>query len=186
MAIYNTGADSANTAVRAFLTKIGEFYLGRSFNTSSGAAREDWIRIQNESFDSKCAYCGEENSKFTIEHLIMFNKSHCGLHHPGNIVPCCSQCNKRGKDDDGNYLHWRDHLSEVASKNNLDIRELKKREKKILDHIDKEGYPKLTDDEINTLKTIAAHLYSSIKTELDKSLDLFKEIDSSLVNKRRD
>ena len=36
MAIYNTPADAANTAVRAFLTKVGEFYLDRSFNTASG------------------------------------------------------------------------------------------------------------------------------------------------------
>ena len=36
MTVYNTGADSSNTAVRAFLAKVGEFYLGRSFNTASG------------------------------------------------------------------------------------------------------------------------------------------------------
>ena len=30
MAIYNTGSDSANTMVRAFLTKIGESYLNHS------------------------------------------------------------------------------------------------------------------------------------------------------------
>ena len=27
MTTYNTGADAANTAVRAFLTKVGEYYL---------------------------------------------------------------------------------------------------------------------------------------------------------------
>ena len=42
MAIYNTGSDSANTMVRAFLTKIGESYLNHSFNTGS----EKW-RILN-------------------------------------------------------------------------------------------------------------------------------------------
>ena len=36
MAIYNTASDAANTAVRAFLTKVGEFYLGRTFNTGTG------------------------------------------------------------------------------------------------------------------------------------------------------
>ena len=36
MTTYNTGSDSANTSVRAFLTKIGEFYLNRSFNTATG------------------------------------------------------------------------------------------------------------------------------------------------------
>ncbi len=45
MAIYNTASDTANTAVRAFLTKVGEFYLGRSFNTGSGKGKADWERI---------------------------------------------------------------------------------------------------------------------------------------------
>jgi|GEM_PF-6942781 len=48
MSIYNTTFDSANTAVRAFLTKVGEYYLGRSFNTSSGQAKKDWLIIKNE------------------------------------------------------------------------------------------------------------------------------------------
>ena len=51
MTTYNTGSDSANTSVRAFLTRIGEFYLGKSFNTSSGKGKEDWIRIKEKVFD---------------------------------------------------------------------------------------------------------------------------------------
>ena len=35
MAVYNTDSDSANTAVRAFLTKVGEYYLNETFNTTS-------------------------------------------------------------------------------------------------------------------------------------------------------
>ena len=106
MTTYNTGSDSANTGVRAFLTKIGEFYLGRSFNTASGEGKKDWIRIKKEVFESKCAYCNSDLEKPTIEHLVMFNRTECGLHHPGNIVPCCSPCNKRDKDEEGNYLTW--------------------------------------------------------------------------------
>ncbi len=130
MTTYNTGSDSANTTVRAFLTKVGEFYLGRGFNTASGRGKGDWVRIQTETFHSRCAYCAEEKAKFTIEHLIMFNKAECGLHHPGNIAPCCVQCNKRGKDEDGNYLNWEDHLSEIASVSHVGIDELMKRKKK--------------------------------------------------------
>lgn len=89
MSIYNTTFDSANTAVRAFLTKVGEYYLGRSFNTSSGQAKKDWLIIKNEVFNSKCAYCGQQTDALQMEHLIMFNKIEYGLHHPGNIVPCC-------------------------------------------------------------------------------------------------
>lgn len=39
MAIYNTPFDAANTAARSFLTSVGEFYLGRSFNTGSGPGK---------------------------------------------------------------------------------------------------------------------------------------------------
>lgn len=36
MAVYNTASDSANTVVRAFLTKLGDYYLDHLFNTVSG------------------------------------------------------------------------------------------------------------------------------------------------------
>jgi len=36
VAIYNAGFDSANTIVRAFLSKIGESYLNHPFNNASG------------------------------------------------------------------------------------------------------------------------------------------------------
>ena len=50
MSIYNTGADAANTAVRALLTKIGEYYLGRSFNTGNGQSKKDWENIRDNIF----------------------------------------------------------------------------------------------------------------------------------------
>jgi hypothetical protein len=28
------------------------------------------------------------------EHFLMINAEQCGLHHPGNIVPCCKDCQK--------------------------------------------------------------------------------------------
>ena len=59
MAIYNTGSDSANTMVRAFLTKIGESYLNHSFNTGSGKGKEIWQNIKDK-FENKCAFCGEK------------------------------------------------------------------------------------------------------------------------------
>ena len=95
MTTYNTSADSANTNVRAFLTKVGEFYLRRNFNTSSGWGRGQWERIKTETFDSRCAYC-HNKGKLHIEHLIMFNSEQCGLHHPGNIVPCCPAHTRSG------------------------------------------------------------------------------------------
>ena len=59
-----------------------------------------------------------------------------------------------------------------------------KRKKKISEHIQSENYPNLTEDERNALKAICEHLYSSTKSELEKSLALFKNIDKTLVNKR--
>ena len=47
MTTYNTSADSANSNVRAFLTKVGEFYLGRSFNTRSGWGGEILGKVKN-------------------------------------------------------------------------------------------------------------------------------------------
>ena len=51
MTIYNTSSDSANTMIRAFLTKIGEEYLGHSFNTGSGKGKEIWTRIKEKAFE---------------------------------------------------------------------------------------------------------------------------------------
>ena len=39
MAVYNTTSDAANTVVRAFLTRVGEYYLGHTFNTGSGKGK---------------------------------------------------------------------------------------------------------------------------------------------------
>ena len=180
MTTYNTGADGANTAVRAFLTKVGEFYLGRSFNTASGQGKKDWRKIVEETFESKCAYCGQVRDRFTIEHLVMFNRQECGLHHPGNIVPCCNSCNSSRKKIDGKYPTWEDHLLSTCS----DISRFRKRKKNILKHINSENYPKLTEDEINALRSISEHLYSSTKLELEKALELYKNIDETLVKKR--
>ena len=111
----------------------------------------------------------------------MFNLSACGLHHPGNVVPCCKPCNRREKYENGNYRSWEDHLLEKCGD---DLRAFKERKQRIIDHIAREGYPKLTEDEVNALKAITAHLYASTKSELDKSLDLYRAIDATLVNKR--
>lgn len=63
MAQYNTSFDAANTSVRAFLTKVGELYLGRNFNIGAGRAKDDWKKIKNQIFQRKCAYCGRESEK---------------------------------------------------------------------------------------------------------------------------
>ena len=177
MAIYNTGSDSANTMVRAFLTKIGESYLNHSFNTGSGKGKEIWQNIKDK-FENKCAFCGEEFNELTIEHLIMFNRTECGLHHPGNVVPSCKSCNKRTRDKESKkYVGWEEHLKTKCDSSE----EFNLRKEKISSHINSENYPNLTLDEKNALKAVAESLYERISNELPKSIDLFKKIDSTLV-----
>ena len=180
MTTYNTSADSANSNVRAFLTKVGEFYLGRSFNTSSGWGGKYWEKIKTETFNSRCPYC-HNKGKLHIEHLIMFNNEQCGLHNPGNIVPCCPKCNTRKKDEDTKkYVNWEDQLLNICNSKE----ELKSRKKIIQTHIKNENYPNLTDDEINALRAVGKHLYSSTKSLFDSSFELFKNVDSTLLKRR--
>jgi hypothetical protein len=181
MASHNTGSDSANTNVRAFLTKIGKYYLGKSFNHTSGNAKRLWEKIVHITFCSECAYCGIKNSdsKLTMEHLIPFNRTECGLHHPGNVVPCCNPCQKRPKDADGNFVKWEKHLETICQNKKV----AEKRKHKIKDHVEDQNYPNLTKDEMAALKAITNHLYSSTQTELDKAEKLFTQINETLVNK---
>lgn len=176
MAIYNTSSDSSNTAVRAFLTKVGEYYWGESFNTGSGKGKQVWNDIKKY-FDNTFAYCGSDD-KLQIEHLLMFNRSECGLHHPGNVVPCCNKCNKRTKKADGTYNSWIEHLVNVCPKKDIEKNKLK-----IEYHIynSKYKYPKLTDEEVKSIKVISNSLYENIKIEIEKSLRLYKELDESFV-----
>ena len=131
---------------------------------------------------SRCAYCGisEEDAKLTMEHLIMFNRTECGLHHPGNVVPCCSPCNKRERGNDKNFVGWEDHLKFICKN---DKEKLQERKKTILNHIRNEKYPKLSENEVSALKAIAKHLYTSTQSELDKAFSLFINIDETIVNK---
>jgi hypothetical protein len=182
MTVYNTGSDSANTAVRAFLTKVGEFYLGRSFNTASGKGKADWERIKDKVFQGKCAYCEDKNAKLQIEHLIMFNRSEYGLHHPGNIVPICAKCNKRNRKPNKTYMNWMEQL-ELVCKEQDEENKFEQRKNKVLKHIKNEKYPKLSNEENHAIRVIANSLYENTKSELDKSLDLYKQLDKAFVER---
>ncbi len=46
-------------------------------------------------FLAKSVHIVKKFIKLQIEHLIMFNRQEFGLHHPGNVVPVCSNCNNR-------------------------------------------------------------------------------------------
>jgi len=182
MTTYNTGSDSANTAVRAFLTKVGEFYLGKTFNTSGGKGKAEWIRIRDRVFQGKCTYCDAEKNKLQIEHLVMFNRTEYGLHHPGNIVPTCQLCNKRSRNSNGSYKDWVEHLEFICHQNDCHG-QFEIRRNKILRHIKKENYPNLSPEEHHAIRVIANSLYENTKSELEKSLELYKQLDKAFVNK---
>ncbi|MBK8090105.1 MAG: HNH endonuclease [Chitinophagaceae bacterium] len=184
MAVYNTQADAANTAVRAFLTRIGEYYLKRSFNTGIGKGKQDWLRIKDEIFEGKCAYCGKSDSKLQIEHLIMFNRVEFGLHHPGNIVPACVNCNGRSRNENSSYKSWEQHLSFICARDN-EKDKFMDRWNKIKKHID-EGeyrYPPLSTEEKKAIAIIANNLYESIKNEFEQAVKLFQELDEAYTKK---
>jgi len=182
MTNYNTGSDAANTAVRSFLTKVGEHYLGRSFNTASGKGKDDWLRIRNSVFGGRCAYCDVSGVDLQIEHMVMFNRTEFGLHHPGNTVPVCKSCNNRKKDSNKKYLNWEDHLKQVCIDSG-DESKFEERKKKILNHIKNEKYPDLTQEERHAIRVVSEKLYEAIKNQVDSSLDLYKDLDTAFVKK---
>jgi hypothetical protein len=183
MAIHNTSYDAANTAVRAFLTEVGAMYWGRTFNTGSGSGKSIWLTIKNEIFKGECCYCGIHLDKLQIEHLIMFNREEYGLHHPGNIVPVCLECNKRGRDKSGKHIKWEEHLENICvPKKELENFGLRKN--RILKHINegKFAYPQLSDNEKHAIRVIAESIYQSITGEIDKSLKLYGKITEAFVS----
>lgn len=180
MTIYNTSADAANTAIRAFLTRVGEYYLGRSFNTGTGKAKNDWNRIKYNVFKGKCAYCSEECASPQIEHIIMFNRADFGLHHPGNIIPTCKSCNKRYKKPDNTYYTWEEQLEKICQMKDQQDK-IPERKGKIIVHIKTEGYPNLSREEKHAIRVIAESLYKNVQLESDKSLELYRQIHKAFV-----
>ena len=176
MAIYNTPSDAANTAVRAFLTSVGEFYYGAPFNTSAGKGRAVWARIQEE-FGNACAYCGTVE-KLQIEHLVMFNRAEYGLHHPGNIVPVCRACNGREKYEK-KYVSWQVQLKQKSA--GADPTIITSRRQRIEAHVENYSYPNLTQQEQRAIAVIAESLYENIKNESGKSLALYQKLDEAFV-----
>jgi hypothetical protein len=180
MAIYNTPSDAANTAVRAFLTKVGEHYLGSSFNTGSGKGKAAWLRIRDEIFSAGCAYCGISDVPLQIEHLYMFNRTEYGLHHPGNVVPCCKSCNKRERHADGSYMDWEEHLTCIC-KRDSNLGHFDARKALILANLEYYEYPSLDENEKHAIRVIANSLYENIKSESSKSLEMYKQLDQAFV-----
>ena len=115
----------------------------------------------------------------------MFNRVEYGLHHPGNIAPVCKYCNRRKKNRNGKYLSWKKHLEEICRMND-EIEQFETRCNGILNHIGKGkfAYPKLTENEKNSIRVIAESLYHNIVTEIESSLLLYQNITTAFVNRK--
>ena len=190
MAKYNTYSDAANTAVRAFLTQVGEHYLGKKFNTGSGSGKETWESIKKE-FANKCAYCNQEPKKLETEHLQGLNQREYGLHHPGNVVPSCNKCNtrrmKEADDESGRKrkmaVGWKEQLRIICKEKEGKDWEVafKKRKEMIESSINKYSYPSLTENQQNAIRIMAVDLYNKIKASGANADTLYVELAKSFA-----
>ena len=106
----------------------------------------------------------------------MINREQCGLHHPGNIAPVCNLCNKRRKSTKGRRLSWEEHLRMVCSSNG-EVDKFEERRHRIHLHMT-EGefaYPKLTENEMHTIREMAESLYMRITLEIENELERYKK-----------
>ncbi len=110
----------------------------------------------------------------------MFNRTEFGLHHPGNIVPCCKSCNKRERNEDSSYTSWQEHLKKICQSRS-EMGQFEGRKQKIISNIKKHKYPELSTNESHAIRVIANSLYDNIKTESEKSLLMYKQLDEAFV-----
>lgn len=91
----------ANMAVRCFLMDVSEL-VSRSFTDEDYEAAKKF-------FNGCCAYSGQplEKGRAAKDHAIPINKSSCGLHLPGNVVPSLKSENAAKGDRD-----FRDYLED--------------------------------------------------------------------------
>ena len=80
--------DAANAFVRVILSDAGAM-LG-------GLKEHEW-RKTLEWFDGRCVYTGRSlaDGETERDHAIPMNRTHCGLHLYGNVVPATQEANRR-------------------------------------------------------------------------------------------
>ena len=80
--------DAANAFVRVILSDAGAM-LG-------GLTEDEW-RKTIEWFDGRCAYTGQalDEGELERDHAIPMNRTQCGLHLYGNVVPATKEANRR-------------------------------------------------------------------------------------------
>ncbi len=161
--------NAAATAVRAYLAEIGSVYLGEVYDPKSDSFSEDAWTLTMSHFQQRCAYCNREGKslpkgvKLTREHLIETNQWQCGLHHPANVIPACSQCNvSRDRSKDGSRVGWEEHLQNLGRKHGWTPATVEKRRQHIQGFIDQGSYPAITGEEMAYLRKTAQKLYQDV------------------------
>lgn len=174
---------AAASAVKAFLAEVASVYLGKVYDPKTDALSKKWWAVAQEHFGNRCVYCNtpqenlKRNVKMTMEHLIEENQWQCGLHHPGNTVPACSDCNgSRDKAKDGSRLMWEQHLENLGRKKGYTSSTIEARRKAIQSFIDTSGYPIITPEEMRYLQATAQALYQDILTRCTSGKNGFLKI----------
>ena len=151
------------------------------FDHSSKKGKERWDRIK-ERFKGKYAYCRRGGIKLEMQHLVMFNREQGGLHHPGNVVPACSKCNTRRKNQCGEYLDWVDHLAEVTKSNRGINVNFDKAKRDIEKHMKCEDFPDIAKKQ-EKIECHARSLYKKVRKLQEeyenKAKKLAEDINSS-------
>ncbi len=146
-------ADAANIFVRNLLCDISEVFGGYS-----KADEEKTLKY----FGNKCAYTGQKltDKNTSMDHLVAHNRSECGLHLYGNIVPCDSRVNKsKGSKSFETFLN-----SDSEYLKDMDSSERKARIEFIREFQTKSGYEK------------KAALIAGLKTKIDDSYSEIQEL----------
>ena len=96
---WNPG-DAANVFVRVILSDAG---------TKLGGLTEPQWHQTLTWFDGRCAYTGEAllDGLMDRDHAIPMNRTHCGLHLYGNVLPTTREANRRKADK-----HYRDFVED--------------------------------------------------------------------------
>ncbi|NGY86944.1 hypothetical protein F6Y05_21490 [Bacillus megaterium] len=169
-------SDTSNFVVKRYLAIIGAYYLQQLPEDIQKKFKNEqlWGNIKEE-FNYSCAYCGRkqgENIKVLVkgqplkkvlilerEYIFMMNQEDVGLHHPGNIIPCCNPCNNsRGR------KNWIQHLEDICGED-IDVFEYRK--EKILEQIEKYKYSSIKENELLKIRETAKKLYKEISSIIE-------------------